>query len=148
MKRKNYIAVLGTSILGMGCVTSLVSCDGGSSGSSEIDAQVDEIVIPSAPNAANSELLGDAFDISGANVSLEAFYEDDVFDRINAARATNGLPALVLDSQLTSLAEVHNQGMISRANVGGTIVVDHIGAQGRANAAFGLFVHGCCCYSG
>ena len=138
MKNKNYKLVVVAGFLGS-CSLGLVSCDGGSSDSTPDllpNVAEAELLIPDVPNAANSELIGDSKDESGANVALEAEYEVDVFDGINAAREANGLSVLVLNSELSALAEVHNQGLVSRANVGGAIQIDHIGAQGRANTAF------------
>ena len=133
MKKKKYISGLGSSILGVVCAASLASCDGGSDGNTVLPA---EVVIPDVPNAANIEAEVDEVDESGADISLEAVYEAEVFDDINAERVARGLPALALDSLLTSLAEAHNENLISRANVGGVIQIDHDGAPARAQEAF------------
>ena len=116
----------------MVCAASLVSCDGGGS-----DAVLEDIiVIPDVPNAANDEVVGDLVDDSGADVALEATYESEVFDGINAERTDRGLLALVLDTDLSALAEEHNANLISRAVTGGSIQIDHDGAQERADATF------------
>ena len=133
MKLKKYNSVLRASLLSVSCVFGLMSCDGGSSGSA---SEQSEITIPSAPNDANEEVVGEAFDASGADVSLEGVYQTEVFNGINDERTSRNLSALTLNSDLSALAEEHNQNLISRAIANGNIQIDHEGAQARADSVF------------
>lgn len=130
--------MLRASLLSVSCVFGLMSCDGGSSGSASAGSasEQSEITIPSAPNAANDEVVGEAFDASGADVSLEGVYQTEVFNGINDERTSRNLPALTLNSDLSALAEEHNQNLISRAIANGNIQIDHEGAQARADSVF------------
>lgn len=130
---KNDYATWSSGILVAVCVFGLMSCDGGGSGDSAVES---EIVIPSAPNAANDEVVGDDFDTSGADASLEGVYQTEVFNGINDERTSRNLSALTLNSDLSALAEEHNQDLISRATVNGNIQIDHDGAQARADSVF------------
>lgn len=131
MKNK-YILTLIVGIFSLGF---LVNCDGGSD--SDTGGNQIVVTVPSDTAIVNDVNDDPNTDNSGANVSLEQSYANQIFNGINSRRASSGLPALITDSDLVALAASHNAYLISISTPGGAIVTNHDNVQNRANIAFG-----------
>lgn len=134
MKYTLHNTMNGVKAIGMVCLLGLASCDSGG-GSSDGSSAGTDIQLPDDPAAAVDFGPAD-FDPDTVNDTAEEAYVSAVFAGINAERSRNGLADLVIDTDLVTLAETHNENMINLATVGGGISISHNGALLRADAAF------------
>ena len=121
----------------LGSLLTLSSCDSDSE-SDENSATVTNTI--NIPNDLSS-VTGTAATITignGADPSLEATYQTEIFNLINSSRAADGLSELLLDNRITALARQHNEDMINIGSGSPSIIISHDNFQGRADTLFAL----------
>ncbi len=124
----------GVKMIGFVCILGLVSCD---SGGGDVISEASGLDVQLPDDLAAAVDFGPAdFDSETVNDAAEEEYVAAVFAGINAERARNGLADLIIDTELSALAETHNESMINLATVGGDITISHNGALLRADASF------------
>lgn len=117
---------------------SIVSCDSGSD-SNDSNANASNVTVaPPSDLSGVVETNTTSPTNSGSVVSLQATYQSEILTAINAQRASIGLPALVEDTRITSLAAEHNQNMADAtiASGGSAILISHDGFTARATQIF------------
>lgn len=110
----------------------LFSCDSG-------DDSEEELTTITPPTELDDVAGDDGTDTStspGADQSLISQYQGQIFAQINELRTAEGLSALVLDTNLSVLALVHNDYMAT-ANLGSSeIIISHDNFEDRAETVF------------
>lgn len=118
----------------LSCTLALSSCDSGSDSSTPTGSANTTNISNDLGTLSESSASGG----NGANTALEATYQIQIFNKINASRVAAGLATLSLDSRVTALALDHNQYMANVGSRSASIIISHDNFSDRANAMFAL----------